>query len=62
MMASKQAFLKDEKCKKCNPCEGMKACPSGALQEEEGFLFVGAGCQGCGSCLKACPYKAIEIR
>lgn len=62
LMMNKRAFVRQEKCNRCQTCDALKECPSGALQEEDGLLFVGAGCQGCGSCIKACPYKAIELK
>jgi len=60
-MINKRAVVDQEKCRRCQPCAALEECPPGALQEEDGLLFVGLECRGCGTCVKTCPYKAIAM-
>lgn len=61
MLIQKRALINQEKCSRCQSCPAIKECPASALQEEDGFLFVGVECRGCGTCTRACPYQAIEL-
>jgi Fe-S-cluster-containing hydrogenase component 2 len=62
MIGSKMAFIEQGKCHKCHPCPVAEDCPTSAIQEEDGFLYVGPECSGCGNCVRNCPYKAIELK
>ncbi len=50
-------------CNHCDdpPCEDV--CPSGALhRQDNGLVLLDPGqCEGCGACVEACPYGAIQI-
>ncbi len=49
-------------CFQCTNADCLKACPEGAIfQNERGILVVDAArCSGCGECVAACPYGMIE--
>lgn len=49
-------------CFQCPKPDCMKACPEGAIfQNDRGVVVVDAGkCDGCGDCVDACPYGMIE--
>lgn len=49
-------------CRHCLYPECVAACPVEALEwDEDGRLFVNERCHGCGRCVRACPYGAIEM-
>jgi len=49
-------------CRHCLHPECVPACPVEALEwDEDGRLFVNERCHGCGRCVQACPYGAIEM-
>lgn len=49
-------------CRHCLYPECISACPVEALEwDEAGRLFVNERCSGCGRCVPACPYGAIEM-
>ena len=50
----------------CNHCDSpacMAACATGAIyKNEEGYvLYSPSVCDGCGSCVEICPYKAPKL-
>ena len=50
-------------CRQCRVgAECAEACPEDALQwDAGGALRVTAACTGCGDCVPACPYSAVEL-
>lgn len=50
-----------EDCMKCGSCA--KACPKGAISQEQGGLpkFDASKCIGCGLCQNICPMKCITV-
>jgi CRP-like cAMP-binding protein/Fe-S-cluster-containing hydrogenase component 2 len=49
-------------CRHCLYPECVPACPVEALAwDSDGRLYVNERCQGCGRCVRACPYGAIEM-
>jgi Fe-S-cluster-containing hydrogenase component 2 len=39
----------------------VEACPEDALVwDDKGALYVNDACTGCGECVPACPYDAVE--
>jgi CRP-like cAMP-binding protein/Fe-S-cluster-containing hydrogenase component 2 len=50
-------------CRQCRVgAECAEVCPEDALQwDEGGALRVTAACTGCGDCVPACPYHAMEL-
>ncbi|RJX23500.1 MAG: hypothetical protein C4554_10655 [Dethiobacter sp.] len=62
MLIIKRAFIDLQNCRKCHPCPLIASCPTKSFpQKEEGTPYVDNGCNGCGACLKGCPYKAIFL-
>ncbi|MEW5785780.1 MAG: 4Fe-4S dicluster domain-containing protein [Bacillota bacterium] len=61
MLHKKTAQLLYNRCLGCRPCAAMGQCPNGSLREEEGRLYVHNTCNGCGTCTRACPARALEI-
>ncbi len=47
-----------EKCKKCDVCVKMFACPS-IVKTGDTYTIDPITCIGCGVCAQICPYKAI---
>ncbi len=49
-------------CRHCLYPECVPVCPADALEwDKAGRLFVNERCTGCGRCVRACPYGAIEM-
>ena len=52
-------------CRHCSDPACVRVCPSGAMQKdgETGVVFSDeAVCIGCGQCVRACPYDAVQLR
>lgn len=49
-------------CRQCDDCPPLESCPTGALSKTgRGIVAVdGDACTGCGSCIDACTFKAIQ--
>ncbi len=49
-------------CNQCDDADCIKACPSGAaFRRADGIVVTDAGlCNGCGSCVAACPFGARQ--
>jgi Fe-S-cluster-containing hydrogenase component 2 len=49
----------------CIQCEGrpcLKACPEGAIFEQNGFVRINPKkCTACGMCIGVCPYGGIKF-
>lgn len=49
-------------CRHCENPECMKVCAKGALYHADDRILVDAGkCDGCGDCVTACPFDAIDM-
>lgn len=50
------------RCAHCLKPQCLKACGRGAMQrDEDGVVHIDAArCDGCGDCLRACPYQALR--
>jgi Fe-S-cluster-containing dehydrogenase component len=51
-------------CQNCDNAPCVKACPEGALIQEDGkgiVSYIPENCTGCRACEKACPYGAISF-
>lgn len=49
-------------CRGCKRCQGVRACPTGALQDtppRQPPRFDAALCQNCLDCAFACPYGGL---
>ena len=60
-----QAIVITERCTAHDKCPAREVCPTKALfQMDPGEVAVvnGALCRGCGTCVAACPEKAIKVR
>lgn len=51
-----------EKCRSCGKCNVVEKCPMKicAKGEDGRMVYDEALCTGCGKCIEACPFKAIE--
>ena len=51
-------------CRQCRVgAECVEACPEDAIVwNESGALFITVACNGCGACVPACPYHAVDMR
>jgi Fe-S-cluster-containing hydrogenase component 2 len=52
-----------DSCRQCRVgAECVEACPEHAIEwNDHGALVVNDRCNGCGDCMPACPYDAINI-
>jgi CRP-like cAMP-binding protein/Fe-S-cluster-containing hydrogenase component 2 len=50
-------------CRQCRVgAECLEVCPEQALEwNDQGALVVNDRCNGCGACVAACPYDAVEL-
>lgn len=50
-------------CRQCRVgAECLEACPEQALEwNDQGALVVNDRCTGCGACVSACPYDAVQL-
>lgn len=50
-------------CRNCEDAPCREACPEGAISRtSKGVLIVSnTRCNGCGACVKVCPYDAISV-
>jgi dihydromethanopterin reductase (acceptor) len=49
-------------CKLCDPCTVVDACSFSAVKLSNGAPKIRSVlCQGCGACIKACPYGAVKF-
>jgi len=47
---------------RCEGKECIQACPTEAIEIENGILVIDPGlCNGCSECVPACPYRAIFV-
>ena len=49
-------------CRQCKKPKCMAACPQGAISRDSATLVMTVdrdGCDGCGKCVEACPFKAL---
>lgn len=55
-------LLASDSCKHCSDPPCLRACPTGALvQTEYGSVYVQSDiCNGCASCVAACPFGVID--
>jgi len=62
MVGGEIAVVDRENCVVCLTC--MRTCPFGVPKvAEDGFIMIEpAECQGCGSCVSACPRKVIQLQ
>lgn len=49
-----------EQCTDCGTCAA--ACPSNAIDAENGYMTIGANCILCCACIKACPEEARVMK
>lgn len=49
--------LELELCKNCETCKAAAICPNEAITPSVEINLL--KCEGCGACLKACPFKAV---
>ncbi|HCJ10771.1 MAG TPA: (4Fe-4S)-binding protein [Clostridiales bacterium] len=60
-MASKLAFIDQDKCEGCGTC--LEVCRSHAIEDSGGRPAVNEyACEGCGVCFHVCPAGAVEMR
>ena len=52
-----------DSCRQCRVgAECVEACPSDAIHwNENGALRITEACTGCGACVPACPYNAVQM-
>lgn len=51
-----------QRCLHCGPCETCEACVALHMRDEIAKMTcVDESCDGCGYCIEACPYGAIEL-
>jgi Fe-S-cluster-containing dehydrogenase component len=49
-------------CRHCDVPKCLPACPLGAISQEGGLVAIKQEiCDGCGECIKACPYDGIFL-
>jgi len=49
-------------CRQCNNAECVRVCPTRAIvYRQNSVQMIDARCIGCGICVVACPYGAMEI-
>ncbi len=62
LVRKRVAFIDPERCKRCAACVG--SCPLGALRGAPGSVpsVSYSLCTGCGLCVEACRFRAIEVK
>lgn len=52
-----------EYCRQCSPAPCQAACPVNAIgTRDDGIVVIDeALCNGCGKCIEACPYQAMQF-
>ena len=51
------------RCVFCKKPKCVEACPENAIiHQDDGYIYIDANlCDGCGSCIDACPFDAIRM-
>ncbi len=51
------------RCVFCKKPKCVDACPENAIiQQDDGYVYIDAKiCDGCGNCIAACPFDAIQM-
>lgn len=50
-------------CRQCEEAPCVQACPTGALDQEDGFVGIAEEkCIGCRLCVKSCPFGSIRMQ
>ncbi|GAB4251667.1 MAG: hypothetical protein Kow00129_12550 [Thermoleophilia bacterium] len=64
-MRMKTATVSIAKCRACSKCTARKSCRTKALIQldpGEPAVVKASDCMGCGDCVEACPYDAIQMK
>jgi Fe-S-cluster-containing hydrogenase component 2 len=65
-----KASVTVERCDRSPGCMAARVCPRGAIVPvpggtypgASGFTVDGGSCTGCGVCVRACPFGAVEMK
>ncbi|RLI13221.1 MAG: hypothetical protein DRO43_06230 [Candidatus Hecatellales archaeon] len=64
-MTSEKSYILTEKCKRCEVCPPIQACPSKAFYRFDPDYPPVVDlemCLGCGTCVETCPHKAVILK